>query len=136
MTDKSRRQHPLICTSPHVRRRRSLARPDGDMFTDVAAAIRVRWEGATLSTWLITGCSTGLGRALAEAVVAHGHNVVATARDTRSLEQLRARASDQVHPATLDVTDAAQITRVVQEGTDRFGAIDVLVTVSRCACLA
>ena len=34
-----------------------------------------------MSTWLITGCSTGLGRALAEAVIGAGHNVVATARD-------------------------------------------------------
>jgi NAD(P)-dependent dehydrogenase (short-subunit alcohol dehydrogenase family) len=34
-----------------------------------------------MSTWLITGCSSGLGRALAEAAIASGHNVVVTARD-------------------------------------------------------
>jgi NAD(P)-dependent dehydrogenase (short-subunit alcohol dehydrogenase family) len=34
-----------------------------------------------MSTWLITGCSTGLGRALAEAVIAAGHNAVVTARE-------------------------------------------------------
>lgn len=34
-----------------------------------------------MSTWLITGCSTGLGRALAEAVIGAGHNAVVTARD-------------------------------------------------------
>ena len=34
-----------------------------------------------MSTWLITGCSSGLGRAFAEAALADGHNVVATARD-------------------------------------------------------
>jgi len=34
-----------------------------------------------MPTWLITGCSTGLGRALGEAVIAAGHNAVVTARD-------------------------------------------------------
>jgi NAD(P)-dependent dehydrogenase (short-subunit alcohol dehydrogenase family) len=34
-----------------------------------------------MSTWLITGCSTGLGRTLAEVVIAEGHNAVVTARD-------------------------------------------------------
>ena len=35
-----------------------------------------------MATWLITGCSTGLGRALAQAVLAHGHNAVVTACPT------------------------------------------------------
>jgi len=34
-----------------------------------------------MSTWLITGCSTGIGRALAEAVLGTGHNAVITARN-------------------------------------------------------
>ena len=34
-----------------------------------------------MSTWLITGCSTGLGRALAEAVLDRGDSAVVTARD-------------------------------------------------------
>jgi NAD(P)-dependent dehydrogenase (short-subunit alcohol dehydrogenase family) len=41
-----------------------------------------------MSTWLITGCSTGLGRALAEAVIAAGHNAVVTARDVGRVADL------------------------------------------------
>src|ERR1700748_3418673 len=41
-----------------------------------------------MSTWLITGCSTGLGRALAEAVIAAGHNAVVTARDAAKVADL------------------------------------------------
>ena len=41
-----------------------------------------------MSTWLITGCSTGLGRALAEAVIGSGHNAVVTARDVAKVADL------------------------------------------------
>ena len=41
-----------------------------------------------MSTWLITGCSTGLGRALAEAVIGAGHNAVVTARDVARVADL------------------------------------------------
>jgi NAD(P)-dependent dehydrogenase (short-subunit alcohol dehydrogenase family) len=80
-----------------------------------------------MATWLITGCSTGLGRALASAALERGENVVLTARDVSTLDDL-ARA----HPGTalalaLDVTDHAQGQAVVQAAQDRFGTIDVLV---------
>jgi NAD(P)-dependent dehydrogenase (short-subunit alcohol dehydrogenase family) len=42
-----------------------------------------------MRTWLITGASSGLGRALAEHVLTAGHQVVATARSTSSLDDLR-----------------------------------------------
>lgn len=80
-----------------------------------------------MSTWLITGCSTGLGRALAEAVLARGHNVVATARDVSALEGIGSAVPDRVLLTRLDVTDDGQIAAAVRAGTDRFGAIDVLV---------
>lgn len=80
-----------------------------------------------MSTWLITGCSTGLGRALAEAVLARGHQVVATARDVAALDALGADHPDRVLLAALDVTDAEQIRSAVAAGTERFGGIDVLV---------
>ena len=41
-----------------------------------------------MATWLITGCSTGLGRALADAALDHGHNVVVTARDADAVQDL------------------------------------------------
>lgn len=80
-----------------------------------------------MATWLITGCSTGLGRALASAALDRGESVVVTARDTASVEDL-ARS----HPATalalsLDVTERAQRREVVRAATERFGTIDVLV---------
>lgn len=80
-----------------------------------------------MSTWLITGCSTGLGRALAEAVITAGHNVVPTARDVSRVADLAGAAPDRVLPIALDVTDAAQVTSAVQQAQQRFGGVDVLV---------
>jgi NAD(P)-dependent dehydrogenase (short-subunit alcohol dehydrogenase family) len=80
-----------------------------------------------MSTWLITGCSTGLGRALARTVLAHGHNAVVTARNESTLQDITADFPDTAMAATLDVTDRAQITEVVQQAQARFGGIDVLV---------
>lgn len=80
-----------------------------------------------MTTWLITGCSTGLGRALAEAVVGAGHDVVVTARDVAKVADLAAAAPDRVLAAALDVTDPAQVAAAVQAAHDRFGRVDVLV---------
>ncbi len=78
-------------------------------------------------TWLITGCSTGLGRALAQAVLEHGDNVVATARDVTQLADLGNTAPDRCAATALDVNDGAQIADAVAVGEQRFGGIDVLV---------
>jgi NAD(P)-dependent dehydrogenase (short-subunit alcohol dehydrogenase family) len=80
-----------------------------------------------MSTWLITGCSTGLGRALAEAVIAAGHNAVVTARDTARVSDLADAAPQRVLPAALDVTKPEQVVAAVQQADERFGGIDVLV---------
>ena len=80
-----------------------------------------------MSTWLITGCSTGLGRALAEAVIGAGHNAVVTARDVTKVADLADTTPDRVHAATLDVTDSEQIASAVDQARDRFGGVDVLV---------
>ncbi|MEU4237494.1 oxidoreductase [Actinoplanes sp. NPDC026619] len=80
-----------------------------------------------MTTWLITGCSTGLGRALATAVLEGGDNAVVTARDAGSVEDLaKAYPSSALAPA-LDVTDAARIASVVAAAEERFGGVDVLV---------
>ena len=55
--------------------------------------------------WLITGSSRGLGRALADAVLAAGHKLVATARNPAQLADLVERHGDQVRTLALDVTD-------------------------------
>jgi NAD(P)-dependent dehydrogenase (short-subunit alcohol dehydrogenase family) len=80
-----------------------------------------------MSTWFITGCSTGLGRALAEAVLAHGDNAVVTARDASKVQDLVDAHPDTAFALALDVTDAAQVTSAVREAEGRFGGIDVLV---------
>ena len=81
----------------------------------------------TEKVWLITGCSSGLGRALAEAALARGDRVVATARQAPSLLELAARWPGTAHLAELDVTDAAQCGAVVAEAVRVFGRLDVLV---------
>jgi NAD(P)-dependent dehydrogenase (short-subunit alcohol dehydrogenase family) len=80
-----------------------------------------------MSTWLITGCSTGLGRALAEAVIAAGHNAVVTARDVGKVADLAVANADRVFALSLDVTDTAQVTNAVSQAAEKFGGVDVLV---------
>ena len=80
-----------------------------------------------MSTWLITGCSTGLGRALAEAVIAEGHNAVVTARDVDKVADLAADEADRVLPLPLDVTETAQMRNAVRNAEEKFGGVDVLV---------
>jgi NAD(P)-dependent dehydrogenase (short-subunit alcohol dehydrogenase family) len=79
------------------------------------------------STWLVTGCSTGLGRALAEAVIGAGHNVVVTARNVTSVADLADAAPERVLPVALDVTKPEQVTSAVQQAQQRFESVDVLV---------
>jgi NADP-dependent 3-hydroxy acid dehydrogenase YdfG len=55
--------------------------------------------------WLVTGSASGLGRHIAEAVLASGDRLVATARDTRGLDELAKKYGDQVRTAVLDVVD-------------------------------
>jgi len=78
-------------------------------------------------TWLISGCSTGLGRALAETVLAAGQNAVVTARDAGKVADLATNNTDRVLPLALDVTDSTQVTDAVSQAEEKFGHIDVLV---------
>ena len=80
-----------------------------------------------MSTWLITGCSTGFGRALADAVIGAGHNAVVTARDVAKVADLADHAAQRVLPVALDVTEPDQIASAVQRADERFGGVDVLV---------
>src|SRR5258705_463236 len=77
--------------------------------------------------WLITGSSRGLGRALAEAVLAAGHKLVATARNPQQLSPLVERYGDQVRAVALDVTDERAAAAAIQAAVDSFGRLDVLV---------
>jgi NAD(P)-dependent dehydrogenase (short-subunit alcohol dehydrogenase family) len=80
-----------------------------------------------MSTWLITGCSTGLGRALAEAVLARGDQAVVTARDAAAVDDLAKAHPERALALALDVTVPDQVADAVRQAIDRFGAVDVLV---------
>jgi len=77
--------------------------------------------------WLITGCSRGLGRALAEAVLQAGHRLIATARDPLPLKGLVRQYGDAVRAVALDVVDESAAKAAVQTAMEAFGGLDVLV---------
>src|SRR6266481_3434930 len=77
--------------------------------------------------WLVTGSASGLGRNIAEAVLASGDRLVATARDPRRLEDLVKKYGDQMRTAPLDVTDEREAYAAVQAAVDAFGRLDVVV---------
>jgi len=77
--------------------------------------------------WLITGSSRGLGRALAEAVLAAGHKLVATARNPAQVEDFVERYGDDVRAVSLDVTNEQAAAHAVAVATQAFGRLDVLV---------
>lgn len=78
-------------------------------------------------TWFITGCSTGLGRAIATEALVGGHRVVATARDPETLSTFTTDFPQSALTLRLDVTDPGQVHAAVAAANERFGDIDVLV---------
>ncbi len=79
------------------------------------------------TTWFITGCSTGLGRALAVAVLEAGHRVAVTARSVDRVQDLVDSAPDRALALALDVTDGEQVRVAVARAEQHFGSVDVLV---------
>lgn len=77
----------------------------------------------TARNWMITGCSTGFGRALADLLLERGERVIATARRPETLDGLVAAHGDRVLPLRLDITSADDIAAAVAGA----GSIDVLV---------
>mgnify|MGYP005844834791 CR=1 FL=1 len=77
--------------------------------------------------WFVTGCSSGLGRALCERLLESGARVVCTARNTSTIADLRERHGERAIILPLDVTDPASVQSAVQRALDRAGRIDVVV---------
>lgn len=77
--------------------------------------------------YLITGTSSGFGRALAEAVLERGDRAVVTARKPESVTDLEGRYGDSALAVRLDVTKAEDRKAVVAAAVERFGRVDVLV---------
>jgi NAD(P)-dependent dehydrogenase (short-subunit alcohol dehydrogenase family) len=77
--------------------------------------------------WFITGTSKGFGRVWAQAALARGDRVAATARDVKTLAPLVERYREKVATITLDVTDRAAVGAAIAEAHARFGRLDVVV---------
>jgi NAD(P)-dependent dehydrogenase (short-subunit alcohol dehydrogenase family) len=77
--------------------------------------------------FLITGVSSGFGRAFAQAALADGHTVIGTVRSETGKRAFEALAVERAHAIMLDVTDFASIDSRVEEATRLVGPIDVLV---------
>jgi NAD(P)-dependent dehydrogenase (short-subunit alcohol dehydrogenase family) len=74
-------------------------------------------------TVLITGTTSGIGKAAAEKFLLEGWNVVATARDLKKI-QLQ---GDNLLKLDLDVTNTVSINKAIAKTLDKFGSIDLLV---------
>lgn len=77
--------------------------------------------------WLVTGCSSGLGYALATAAARAGDELAVTARKTADLEDLAAAWPGRIVPVPLELRDGASCEEAVRTAVERLGGIDVLV---------
>src|ERR1700727_3642483 len=78
-------------------------------------------------TWFITGTSRGFGREWTKAALERGDRVAATARDTSTLDDLRAEHGDALLALTLDVTDREAAFGAVTDAHEHFGGLDIVV---------
>jgi len=79
------------------------------------------------NVWLISGCSTGIGRAVALAALAKGAHVAVSARNADAVADIVAQYPSTALAVALDVTDAAAIDAALADVLKRFGQLDVLV---------
>ena len=79
------------------------------------------------TVWLITGSSTGFGRALAEAVLKHGDRLITTARKPEQLQDLVNQYPETAKAVPLDVTNLTEVKAAVDAALAAFGRLDVLV---------
>ena len=84
-------------------------------------------DGTSGRVWMVTGASSGFGRAITDAAVAAGDVVIATARRTGPLQELVDAHPDQVEALALDVTDSAAAAAAVADVVARYSRVDVLV---------
>jgi NAD(P)-dependent dehydrogenase (short-subunit alcohol dehydrogenase family) len=80
-----------------------------------------------MKTWFITGCSSGIGRGIAKAVLENGDRAVVTARNIDSVQDIMNDYPNTALALTLDITKNESITLAVEKALDVFGRIDVLV---------
>lgn len=80
-----------------------------------------------MKTWLITGCSSGIGAGIAKAVLKSGDQAVVTARNKDKVKEIVDQYPETALAVSLDVTDNESIQNAVKEANEKFGTIDVLV---------
>jgi NAD(P)-dependent dehydrogenase (short-subunit alcohol dehydrogenase family) len=80
-----------------------------------------------MAVYFITGAARGFGAEIVARALAGGHQVVATARDTRPIIQRFPAGGEALLAIAVDVTDQEQIEAAVQAAASRFGRIDVLI---------
>jgi NAD(P)-dependent dehydrogenase (short-subunit alcohol dehydrogenase family) len=84
-------------------------------------------EEDEMSVWFITGASRGFGIEIVREALSHGHQVVATARDSSRIHDRFPDAGDRLLPVDLDIVDEARAHAAVSRAVERFGRIDVVV---------
>jgi short-subunit dehydrogenase len=77
--------------------------------------------------WFITGISSGLGKALAQSAIAHGHFVIGTFRSQTQADAFNSEHKNKAFALTLDITKPDQIEEVFKCVSDQFKRVDVLV---------
>lgn len=80
-----------------------------------------------MKTWLISGCSSGIGRGIAMAALRQGDQVVLAVRNVSKLEEITEEYPKTSLAVRMDVSKDGDRKAVVKEAMDAFGAIDVLV---------
>jgi short-subunit dehydrogenase len=78
-------------------------------------------------TWMITGASKGLGMELVKQLLAAGHNVAATSRNTAALKEAANNTSDSFLPLEVDITDDVEVNKAISKVIDSYGKIDVVI---------
>jgi NADP-dependent 3-hydroxy acid dehydrogenase YdfG len=77
--------------------------------------------------WFITGISSGLGKALADAIIQNGDFVIGTFRKTIQVDKFNAQYTEKAFAYQLNVTDSQAIKSVIENISATYGKIDVLV---------
>src|ERR1700761_8412107 len=80
-----------------------------------------------MTNWLITGVSTGLGKAIAQAALARGDKVAGTVRKAADLAAFEALSPGRARGFILDVSDEDAVHAAVKAAEAEFGGLDVLV---------
>ncbi len=79
-------------------------------------------------SWFITGASSGLGREMAQRLLARGDRVVGTVRRQSALADLQQAHGENLSTTILDVTDTAGLRAAIDDAFERMGRIDVVVS--------